>query len=103
MQIVIEIPDEVYKDIESRDWKNPIWARDSLMRYIHEGVVLPKGHGRLIDADKLMIEIGDLKKSPWYNENINEAYVVRRNAVEMIEIVCIEAEPTIIPAEEVEG
>lgn len=54
MQIVIDIPDEIYKDIESRDWKNTIWARDSLMRYIHEGVVLPKHHGRLIDADKLM-------------------------------------------------
>lgn len=54
MQIVIDIPDEIYKDIESRDWKNTIWARDSLMRYIHEGVVLPKYHGRLIDADRLM-------------------------------------------------
>lgn len=54
MQIVIDIPDEIYKDIESRDWKNTIWARDSLMRYIHEGVVLPKHHGRLIDADRLM-------------------------------------------------
>lgn len=51
MQIVIDIPDEIYKDIESRDWKNTIWARDSLMRYIHEGVVLPEHHGRLIDAD----------------------------------------------------
>lgn len=51
MKIVIDIPDEIYKDIESRDWKNPIWARDSLMRYIHEGVVLPKHHGRLIDVD----------------------------------------------------
>lgn len=53
MQIVIDIPDEIYKDIESRDWKNTIWARDSLMRYIHEGVVLPEHHGRLIDADRL--------------------------------------------------
>lgn len=51
MKIVIDIPDEIYKDIESRDWKNTIWARDSLMRYIHEGVVLPEHHGRLIDAD----------------------------------------------------
>ena len=54
MQIVIDIPDEIYKDIESRDWKNPIWARDSLMRYIHEGVILPKHHGRLIDVNRLM-------------------------------------------------
>lgn len=53
MKIVIDIPDEIYKDIESRDWKNTIWARDSLMRYIHEGVVLPKHHGRLIDANAL--------------------------------------------------
>ena len=53
MQIVIDIPDEVYQDIQARDWKNTIWARDSLMRYIHEGVVLPEHHGRLIDADEL--------------------------------------------------
>lgn len=48
MQIVIDIPDEIYQDIEKKDWKNTIWARDSLMRYIHEGVVLPEHHGRLI-------------------------------------------------------
>ena len=54
MQIVIDIPDKVYQDIQARDWNNSIWARDSLMRYIHEGVVLPKHHGRLIDADRLM-------------------------------------------------
>lgn len=53
MKIVIDIPDGIYQDIESRDWKNTIWARDSLMRYIHEGVVLPKHHGRLIDVDRL--------------------------------------------------
>ena len=53
MQIVIDIPDKVYQDIQARDWNNSIWARDSLMRYIHEGVVLPKHHGRLIDAEQV--------------------------------------------------
>lgn len=59
MQIVIDIPDGIYQDIEKRDWKNTIWARDSLMRYIHEGVVLPKHHGRLIDVDVLKKYIDD--------------------------------------------
>lgn len=77
MQIVIDIPDEIYKDIESRDWKNTIWARDSLMRYIHEGVVLPEHHGRLIDADAY--------KEAWFNSRQFEPMLLLDNAPTIIE------------------
>ena len=68
MQIVIDIPDEIYKDIESRDWKNTIWARDSLMRYIHEGVVLQKHHGRMIDADAFIAMLENTSKRQNYKK-----------------------------------
>lgn len=56
MQIVIDIPEGNYKTIcETKDlWetepKNIIYAA------IANGIPLPKGHGRLIDADELKKE-----------------------------------------------
>ena len=43
MQIVIEIPDEKYERLLYQD-------TISLRSYVKNGIVLPKGHGRLIDA-----------------------------------------------------
>ena len=77
MQIMIDIPDGIYLDIEKRDWKNPIWARDSLMRYIHEGVVLPKHHGRLIDADAY--------REAWFNSRQFEPMLLLDFAPTVIE------------------
>jgi hypothetical protein len=49
MQIVIDIPSEMYNDIKS--------GKDGYSNYVHtavrNGTPLPKGHGRLIDADYL--------------------------------------------------
>lgn len=48
MQIVIDISEEGYKRIiDGR------WIGNPLADYIEDGMPLPKGHGRLIDADKL--------------------------------------------------
>lgn len=45
MQIVINIPDEKYERL--------VYLSDvDLKKYIKKGTPLPKGHGRLIDADK---------------------------------------------------
>jgi len=44
MQIVINIPDEKYDRLLYQDII-------SLRSYVENGTVLPKGHGRLIDAD----------------------------------------------------
>lgn len=51
MQIVINIPDEVYEAINYA----ALYGRERNYGYlaIANGAVLPKGHGRLIDADKL--------------------------------------------------
>jgi len=48
MQIVIDMPEKEYQDVMRGRWEgNP------LANYIENGTALPKGHGRLIDADEL--------------------------------------------------
>ena len=52
MKIVIDIPNEKYKRL-------PYIDQFSLREYIENGTPLPKGHGRLIDADKaIKLECG---------------------------------------------
>lgn len=59
MQIVIELSDETYKDIKEENGiygiNNGLSARitGKVVGAIQSGVPLPKGHGRLIDADEL--------------------------------------------------
>ena len=62
-----------------------------------EEVKMP--HGRLIDADKLMKDIAELKKSPWYNAENHAFY---KEAVDIIESLCIKKALTVIEAEEEE-
>ena len=52
MQIVIDIPEEEYKDIK---YFGTIVdeSRDYIASSILNGIPLPKGHGRLIDVDEL--------------------------------------------------
>lgn len=47
MRIVIDIPEEIYKTVQDGTYCG------TLYKEIKSGVILPKGHGRLIDADKL--------------------------------------------------
>lgn len=47
MKIVIDIPEEQYEYWKAQDEE---WL---LAEVISKGIVLPKGHGRLIDADAL--------------------------------------------------
>ena len=60
MRIVIDIPDEHYKQI-CKNKEDAIIAHDTCRRIAH-GTPLPKGHGRLIDADKLEIDLEWLVK-----------------------------------------
>lgn len=56
MKVVIDIPEEYYNLLKSFD--NKKCSMDMLL--IRQGTPLPKGHGRLIDADEL---INDFKLS----------------------------------------
>lgn len=53
MQIVIDVPEEYYNAIT----EIPSHQCTADMLIIKNGTPLPKGHGRLIDADKLKEEI----------------------------------------------
>ena len=56
MQIVIEIPNERYKWIKDHKGKTDFQTTELLYRRIRNGTPLPKGHGRLIDADELSLK-----------------------------------------------
>lgn len=51
IELMIKIDDKVYEHIKS------IPLHTMLEEAVIEGTPLPKGHGRLIDADKLLTEI----------------------------------------------
>ena len=57
LKLVIEIPEEVYELLKNFDWESlPKEKFDELASYeytIAHGTPLPKGHGRLIDADAI--------------------------------------------------
>jgi hypothetical protein len=55
MKIVIDIPEEDYK-VFVRQYCNDSTPRCRLYKAIKSGVVLPKGHGRIIDEDTIPVE-----------------------------------------------
>ena len=61
MQIVIDIPEGVYEDIVEHDGENREGAKSAYYfeKVIQNGTPLPKGHGRLIDADALFDYFGN--------------------------------------------
>lgn len=59
IELVIKIPEKTYKHILSMQFYIPGLRSDKslleeILKAIRTGVSLPKGHGRLIDADKLV-------------------------------------------------
>lgn len=51
---------------------------------------------RLIDADALKEGINELKRSPWYNNDINPSWQQGiKDAVHIVETLCIDEEPTV--------
>lgn len=58
MQLVIEISDGLYNNLDTI--KNGSIASKIILDCVRKGKVLPKGHGRLIDADKLL--------KTWYDD-----------------------------------
>lgn len=51
MKVVIDIPDRIYKINQNR--RLNITDAEILEKAVRNGTPLPKGHGRLIDADML--------------------------------------------------
>ena len=99
MRLIIDIPEDYYEIV-----KHDVQVGNDYLPFklIAKGTPLPKGHGRLIDADALISEIKDLKKSPWYKDNTNFSYLPRKETLEIIEDVVIRDAPTIVEEEKEE-
>lgn len=82
MQIVIDIPYEDYIRIKET---GVIGKVDVFKRAIRNGAVLPKGHGRLIDVDKLKPQI--------------TYFGISDTPVEVVKCSTIKNAPTIIKAD----
>lgn len=59
MKIVIDIPEEEYRWIEKSDKTvfADVASKECMLHAIKNGTPLPKGHGRLIDADDLIADL----------------------------------------------
>lgn len=86
MQIVINISKKMYEEC-----KRLGDSRDELFEAIRNGTSLPKGHGRLIDADELSVALDKMAYMDSQPRAIRRC--IRR----------IKEEPTIIQASESEG
>lgn len=64
VEVVIKIPKQVYEHINV--WKDIVYDDYIAMvtNAILNGTVLPKGHGRLIDADRIITEATERMKYP---------------------------------------
>lgn len=79
VELVIKIPEKLYKHIMSMQLyitgrRNGKTSLAIIFAVIKNGVPLPKGHGRLIDADAVLTEpFGDTYKDIEIAETIIEA------------------------------
>ena len=55
MELIINIPEQRYKEIINEESSLPL----DILCAIRNGKTLPKGHGRLIDADARRLEIDE--------------------------------------------
>ena len=98
MQIVIDIPDKVYgviKYFESAldsNYKKDDDVKTVLIKALLNGTPLPKGHGRLIDADALIKQLEAMANDEW-NKHVGAS----KGLEDAIDIV--DDAPTIIEAE----
>ena len=81
MQIVIEIPDGCYEELNSGRF--PMQDAYRLVAWIKNGIPLPKNHGRLIDADELLSHTQDYGEGQLRMMLIDPYYV--KNAPTIIE------------------
>lgn len=74
VELVIKLPEDKYNDIVEMYGTFPASWKEFGLAYIKNGIRLPKGHGRLIDADAVLEEpIGDTYKDIFYAKTVVEA------------------------------
>lgn len=88
MKVVIDIPEEDYKDLMNEEW---ISALNDYQLMIRNGKPLPKGHGDLIDRDFV---VNILEREVEYAEDL-----ARHRTLNYILDVVIDGAKTVIPAD----
>jgi len=75
MQIVIDIPEEEYNWIIKSDKTvfADVASKECMLHAIKNGTPLPKGHGRLIDADALLKKHPEFDTYPFPSTTIDNA------------------------------
>ena len=74
IELVIRIPEELYEIIKNPKKIETMYHAGRLCEAVRSGTPLPKGHGRLIDADAVLEEpFGDTYKDIDTAETIIEA------------------------------
>lgn len=71
MQLIINIDDKAYDEILKRNAQYGVFAFNEIVR---NGTPLPKGHGRLIDADKIQFENNEFDTYSDYIKAFNAIY-----------------------------
>lgn len=98
MQLVIDIPENTYKQIQALA-RNNYFEHDicgNSMRRIANGTPLPKGHGRIGDLDALEVEMSNGIKAGL----MIEGYENYSNINDMDDCLeCVKYAPTIIEAD----
>lgn len=95
MQIVIDIPERTFESVKRYYEQNQECY--ALCAYVANGTPLPKGHGRLIDADILIKQYHEYcKENCIYTEN--ERNVMCRACETGYAIETLENAPTVLPA-----
>ena len=87
MKIVIDIPDEHF--FACKHWLNEGVANFA-ETIIANGTPLPKGHGRLIDADR--IKLFSIDRDSWNG-------VEYEGVIKVVPVIAIDNAPTIIEAD----
>ena len=103
MQIVIDIDDDLYTRLFDNGVDNYDDAVD-MAKAIRKGVLLPKGHGRLVDADEIehyMLPSEKQDKRTWFvhSEEYRNAVIHFNHALGLLR----DNAPTIIEADKVES
>ena len=99
MKIVIDIDDDTYEILKNVYERGTGWL-DKYQKAIVNGTPLPKGHGRLIDADALKTAYG-LERATKYGNESKEQLDNSYSTMMMYEIAdMLDYAPTIIEADE---
>lgn len=67
MKLVIDIPEEDYQNLKAKDKFDNMYL-NYYEKLIVNGTLLPKGHGRLIDADAFIARLEDASKRQKYKK-----------------------------------